>query len=131
MTSPHPLISAYANRHGLGPSARADGRLTVVIDDTYRVHLQAAPEGWLALTARLCALPVEGAARDALLREAGKLAAGMLSRHAAGCVVDPKGGALWLQQTLRPDSSDLALDEALGAFANSLSFWTGALRRLA
>jgi hypothetical protein len=55
----------------------------------------------------------------------------MLSRHAAGCVVDPQGRALWLQQTLRPDSSDLALDEAFGAFANALSFWAGALRRLA
>ncbi|OLT99155.1 hypothetical protein BVK87_30825, partial [Achromobacter denitrificans] len=81
--------------------------------------------------ARLCALPAEGAARDALAREAGKLAAGMLSRHAAGCVVDPQGRALWLQQTLRPDGGDLALDEAIGAFANALSFWTGALRRLA
>jgi len=132
MTSvPHPLISAYASRHGLPAPVRADGRLTVVIDDTYRVHLQAAPDGWLALTCRLCALPEEGAARDALARETGKLAAGMLSRHAAACVVDPQGRALWLQQTLRPDSSALALDEALGAFANALSFWAGALRRLA
>ena len=45
MTAPHPLISAYARRHGLPVPARADGRLTVVIDDTYRVHLQAAPDG--------------------------------------------------------------------------------------
>lgn len=37
-TPQHPLISAYAARHGLPPSTRADGRLTVVVDQTYRVH---------------------------------------------------------------------------------------------
>ena len=113
-------MSFPENRRAVGRNASADEygthlALTVVIDGTYRVHLHAAPEGWLALTCRLCALPEEGPARDALAREAGRLAAGMLSRHAAGCVVDPQGRALWLQQTLRPDSSDLALDEAFGA----------------
>ncbi len=76
----HPLISAYAARHGLPPSTRADGRLTVVVDQTYRVHLQPA---------------------------------------------------LWLQQSLQPGSGELALDEAMGAFTNALSFWAGAVRRLA
>ena len=42
----HPLISAYATRHGLAPSARPDGRVTMVIDDTYRVHLQPGRDGW-------------------------------------------------------------------------------------
>ncbi|CAB3666639.1 MAG: CesT family type III secretion system chaperone [Achromobacter pulmonis] len=129
--SQHPLISAYAARHGLPPSTRADGRLTVVIDQAYRVHLQPARDGWLALSARLCPLPAGQAERDALVIELGKLAAGMLSRHAACCVVDPQDRALWLQQTLQPASGDLALDEAVGAFANALSFWAGAVRRLA
>ena len=54
-----------------------------------------------------------------------------LAQHAAACVVDPQGRALWLQQSLRPGSSELDLDEAMGAFANALSFWAGAVRRLA
>lgn len=131
MSAVHPLISDYAGRHGLALPARADGRLTMVVDDAFRIHLHAAPHGWLAITARLCALPEQGAARDELAREIGKLAAGMLSRHAAACVVDPRGRTLWLQQTVSPDSSPLALDEAVGAFVNALSFWTGAVRRLA
>ena len=45
--------------------------------------------------------------------------------------VDPQGRALWLQQSLQPGSGELALDEAMGAFANALSFWAGAARRLA
>ncbi len=129
--TPHPLISAYAARHGLEPSHRADGRVTVVVDDTYRVHLQPGRDGWLAMSARLCALPAKNAGRDELVQEIGRLAAGMLVRHAAACVVDPQGRALWLQQSLRPGSSELALDEAMGAFANALSFWAGAVRRLA
>ncbi|MFD4840255.1 CesT family type III secretion system chaperone [Achromobacter sp. NPDC058515] len=131
MSAAHPLISAYASRHGLPLPARADGRLTVVVDDTFRIHLHPAPHGWLAMTSRLCGLPEQSAARDELVREIGRLAAGMLSRHAAACVVDPQGRTLWLQQTLSPDSSPLALDEAIGAFANALSFWAGAVRRLA
>lgn len=127
----HPLIAAYAARHGLAPSTRADGRITVVIDDTYRVHLQPGRDGWLAMTARLCTLPAGDADRDRLVTEIGKLAAGMLARHAAACVVDPQGRALWLQQSLQPGSGELALDEAMGAFANALSFWAGAARRLA
>lgn len=129
--SQHPLISAYAARHGLPPSSRADGRLTMVVDQTYRVHLQPARDGWLALSARLCTLPTGVLDRDRLVTEIGKLAAGMLARHAATCVVDPQDRALWLQQSLQPGSGELALDEALGAFANALSFWAGAMRRLA
>jgi hypothetical protein len=130
-SNPHALIAAYAGRHGLPAPAGAEGRMTIVIDEAYRVHLQPAPQGWLAMTARLCALPGTGVDRDALVREAGKLAAGMLSRHKAACVVDPQGRALWLQQTLGPDCSVQALDEAVGEFANALSFWAGAVRRLA
>lgn len=131
MSAAHPLVSAYAGRHGLPQPARADGRLTVVLDDRFRIHLHGAPNGRVAMTSRLCAMPEQGAARDELVREIGKLAAGMLSRHAAACVLDPQGRALWLQQTLSPDNSPLALDEAVGAFANALSFWAGAVRRLA
>ncbi|MGE8658765.1 MAG: CesT family type III secretion system chaperone [Achromobacter sp.] len=127
---PHPLLAAYAARHGLPPSTRADGRLTVVVDQTYRVHLQPARDGWLAMSARLCTLPANDTDRDRLVTELGKLAAGMLARHAATCVVDPQNRALWLQQSLQPGSSELALDEAMGAFTNALSFWAGAVRRL-
>lgn len=131
-TPQHPLLLRYLARAGLGDQAiRADGRATIVIDDKYRVHLQPAAGGWLSLMARIVALPAAGIARDNLLLEMGRLAAGMLSGHASGCVIDEKEEAVWLQQSIRPDSSDIDVDEAIGQFANALSFWTQVAGRVA
>lgn len=128
----HPLIASYADRHGLpAGSVRPDGRLTLVVDERYRIHMHAAPGGWLALSARLCDLPAPGMARDALLVNVGKMAAGMLEGHASTCTVDPREEALWLQQCLRPDAAATDLDEAVAQLANALSFWQGAVRRAA
>ena len=127
----HPLVADYAARHDIPDGVRADGRLTVLIDDKYRVHLLGARNGWLAITARLCTLPPAGLARERFLVEIGRQAAGMLSRHAAACVVDPDEDALWLQQMVRPDADGIGVDEAVGDFANALSFWTVAARRAA
>ena len=130
-TALHPLISNYVARHGIPEALRADGRATLVIDDKYRVHLLAARNGWLVLNARLCSLPVPGPAREEFLATLARQATGMLSGHASGCAIDPAEEALWLQQMLRPDTTDIEVDEALGQFANALSFWTAAVRRAA
>ncbi|CDM23310.1 hypothetical protein BN940_04181 [Castellaniella defragrans 65Phen] len=127
----HPLIADYAARLGVSDGVRADGRLTVLVDDKYRVHLQGARNGWLAISARLCTLPPDGLARERFLSEIGRQAAGMLSRHASACVVDPDEDALWLQQMVRPDADTGDVEEAVGRFANALSFWTGTARRAA
>ncbi len=55
----------------------------------------------------------------------------MPSGHPSACVVDPDEEALWLQQMVRPDAGAIEVDEAVGDFANALSFWTGAVRRAA
>ena len=124
----HPLIAEYATRHGLADGVRTDGRLTVFIDDKYRIHLLAARNGWLALSARLCSLPQDKLACERFMAEIGRLAAGMLSGHASACVVDSNEEALWLQQMIRPDTDAVGVDEAVGGFANALSFWTSAVR---
>lgn len=127
----HPLIAQYVARHGIPEVVRSDGRATVVIDDRYRVHMLGTHNGWMALSARLCALPQPGVARDRFLADIGRQAAGMLSSQPSACVVDPKEEALWLQQMVRPDADAVGVDEAVGDFANALSFWTGAVRRAA
>ncbi len=127
----HPLIADYAARHGIPDGVRADGRLTVLIDDKYRVHLQGARNGWLAISARLCTLPPDGLGRERFFAEIGRQAAGMLSRQPSACVVDPDEDALWLQRMVRPDTDAVGVDEAVGGFANALSFWTVAARRAA
>ena len=127
----HPLIADYAARHRILDGVRADGRLTVVIDDKYRVHLHRAANGWLAISARLSTLPPPGLARERFMADIGRQAAGMLSRHASACVVDPAEDALWLQQMVRPDTDATGVDEAVGDFANALSFWAIAARQAA
>lgn len=127
----HPLIAQYVARHGIPDALRTDGRATLLIDDKYRVHLAGARNGWLAISARLCALPPAGVARDDFFTALGRQAAGMLSRQPSTCVVDPAEEALWLQQMVRPDSDAVGVDEAVGRFANALSFWSGAVRRAA
>ena len=101
----------------------------MTVDDQYRVHVQATPNGAVALLARLATMPPEGAVRDDWLLQVGKLAVGTLSAYPAACVVDPRETALWLQQILIP-SSDVSVDESMGQFVNALSFWAGALSRL-
>lgn len=126
----HPLINAYVARHRLPPETlRADGRATLVVDDRWRVHLQRGDAGWMAITARLCALPPAGIARDDFLLHVGRMAGGMASKYASTCSIDPKEEGMWLQQSVRPDSHDIEVDEALAEFLNALSFWTSAVRR--
>ena len=125
----HPLINQYLVRHGVPDAARADGRATVIIDDKYRVHLAGTRYGWLAVTARLCGLPPAGGVRDDFFLTVGRHAAGMLTRQPSAVVVDPASEALWLQQLVRPDADALAVDEAVGGFANALFFWSGVLQR--
>ena len=108
---------------------RPDGRATLLVDDKYRIHLRGASNGWLAISSRLCPLPPPGMERDRFLVRIGGHAAGMLSRQASTCVVDPDDDALWLQQMVRPDAGAGDVDEAVGRFANALSFWMHVVRR--
>lgn len=128
--SMHPLIADYVARHGITVPEPFRGRVTVVVDDCYRVHLQATDGDAVAMICRLTGLPPAGATRDQWLLNVGKLALGTLSACAASCVIDPGEKALWLQHILMPGEG-ISLDESMGQFVNALSFWKGALPRLA
>lgn len=125
----HPLIADYVARHGIEVPQPFGGRVTVMVDDRYRVHVQATAQGTVVLLARLATLPAEGAVRDQWLQQVGRLALGTLSAYPAACVVDPRETALWLQQVL-VHAGEASLDESMGQFVNALSFWVGALPRL-
>lgn len=125
----HPLIVDYAARHDILVPQPFPGRLTVVVDDKYRVHLQATQQGAVVLLSRLVNVPVEGVTRDDWLCQVGSLAVGALSAYAATCVIDPRETSLWLQQLVAP-SIDASMEESMAQFVNALSFWVGALERL-
>lgn len=124
--SMHPAVADYVIRHGIAVPQPFRGRVTVLVDDLYRVHLQTTTTGAVALLSRLATLPTAGSARDQWLQQVGKLAVGTLSAYPAACVVDPRETALWLQQVL-VHPGDTSLDEAMGQFVNALSFWVRAL----
>ena len=126
----HPLIADYAARHGIVAPEPFRGRMTVVVDEIYRIHLQETQAGQCALLSRLASMPPAGGDRDAWLLTMGRLAVATLSSLPAACVIDSRETALWLQQIVTAGGGD-AVDEAMGQFVNALSFWTGALRRLA
>lgn len=128
----HPLISSYVSRHALSAdSVREDGRLTLVVDDRYRVHLQSSGQGWLALSARLCSLPEAGVERDGLLLSLGRQTMAVLNRYSSSCVIDEGEQNVLLQQLVRSDSSATDVDEAVGQFINALSFWTNVVQQAA
>lgn len=125
----HPLIADFAIRRKVPlPEGGAD-RLTVIVDEKYRIHFYSLPNGSVAMCARLTHLPRPGNERDAFLQEVGKIAAGMLAENNPGCVVDQRETSLWLQQIIA-QGEEVALDNAFGQFVNCLSFWTSVLERL-
>lgn len=124
----HPMIADYVARHGIDVPVPFSGRLTVVVDERYRVHMESVAEGTVVLLSRLATLPPSGAVRDEWLLQVGMLALGTLSKYCAACVVDARETALWLQQIVRTTDS-ISLDESMGQFVNALSFWARALPR--
>lgn len=126
MTTPHPHIASFMQRQGLAPEQlRSDGRLTLVVDDRYRIHLAPYANGGLALIARVASLPDDRADRDALIDRVLKKSAALLQLHPSTLTVDQHQDALHLQQILpQEELSPERLDTAVGEFTNALSYWT-------
>jgi len=126
---PPKTIESYMSRHRLPASAlRDDGRLTLLIDEKYRVHMHPALAGRVVFEARIVTLPMERVERDRALEHALRLACTRLQHHADGIVVDRHVEALWLQQTVTPTEEDDDIDEALADFVNGLARWIEATK---
>ena len=122
-------ISAFMSSQGLPASAlRADGRLTVVMDGSYRSHLQAAAHDRIAITAQLLPLSAvwNQSALDAVLEPLAQKAAGMLREYASGLCLDERRQALLLQQFVPAGADAAAVQDALAEFTNALAFWRSA-----
>lgn len=117
------LLSTYARQYGLsGTSPNHDRQVGMLVDDTYRIQLDALPCGGIAMRSRLRRLPAPGPARNEFLLAVARMACGMMQESAAGCVIDEAARSLWLQQATPADTVE-KLDEALGDFVNHLAFW--------
>jgi hypothetical protein len=127
----HPAVRAYAQRNGIDASAfREDGRVTLTIDDRFRVQLRAAADGRLALSSLLLDLGQLAAPRvDATLQRLAIWAAGMMRDHASALAVDEGAQALLLQQELAANTDLAALESELADFVNVLAFWVSTCAR--
>jgi hypothetical protein len=125
----HPLITDFAKRRRIELPNQQGGRLTVVVDDEYRVHLQSTPDGGVVLLSKLASLPPLGRTREMLLLGLGEIAAGTLAGGSAACVIDEHEAAVWLQQLI-VQASVTSLEEPFGDFVNTLSFLKSALLRI-
>lgn len=111
-----------------GDALRADARLTLVIDGSYRVHLQPVSHERVAITAQLLSLAGvwQDAALERVLEPLAQKAAGMLQRYASGLCLDERRQALLLQQFVPAAADAAAVQDALAEFTNALAFWRAA-----
>lgn len=127
----HPALRAYLARHAIDPAGvRRGGRVTLTVDGTYRVHLQPAADGRLAITSVLLDLGLVAPDRltDFLIRLA-QGACALLREHAAGLAVDDAADRLVLQQLVAASVDLTELEAELAAFVNVLAFWVAAVAR--
>lgn len=105
---------------------RSDGRLTLAIEGRYRIHLQAAPMGRLAITATVLNLAerLSEPKTEQILVTVMTHAAGMLQKYPSSLCLDLEQEALLLQLTLPPSTEVEQLETELGYFASALGFWT-------
>ncbi|WP_263768569.1 CesT family type III secretion system chaperone [Propionivibrio soli] len=128
MESPnqHKSVRDFMARRGLAATAmRADGRLTLVIDGRYRIHLRPGSGGQLTLTANVMPLPGDpgSPASQQVVERLMNSGAGMLRDHASTLCLDREAGMLQLQQSLSGDLTGIELDAEIGEFTNALHFW--------
>jgi hypothetical protein len=124
----HPAVSGYAARHRVDVAEIGGaGRLTLRFDGRYRVQVEPAADGQIALSSRLLDLG-ERAPDDTqeTLQRLAALGAGLLRDHAAGLCIDESRGVVMLQQLLPTDTDLDRLEEEMADYVNALAFWTRA-----
>lgn len=124
----HPSVRAYMARHGIADSAlRSDGRLFITIDERWRVQIKPGVDRGVLLQARLLDPGPAGPrqADEALLR-LGARGAGLLREFGSTLAIDPREGALVLQECLPAETDLPALETAIAGFANALAYWGAA-----
>ena len=103
---------------GISPAEFDGDRGILLIDDRYRVHLQALRRH-LLLRCRVATLP-DGIERETMLRTLLSEATQRFEQEPFGLAVDPDGEAIWLQGTLPLTMPALLLTRTLDDFVGAL-----------
>ncbi len=121
----HPVLTAYAARHGLDASAvLADGSLSLIVDAAYRVQLRPFPGERLVMQALLMDMSRLGVRqREDILVSLMRSAAATVPGFAAGLALDNTSSWLVLQQGLTPPVDLRRLETDLTDFVSVQAFW--------
>jgi hypothetical protein len=122
----HTGVKDFMTRRGISSSAlRNDGRLSLTIDEKYRIHLRPVANGQLALQAKVMELPdtANSRAADEVIEHLLNRSAGMLREYASTLCLEPQGQTVQLQALLAADTSCEQLEAEIAEFTNALDFW--------
>ncbi len=129
----HASVQEFMARRGIASTAvRNDGRLSLTIDEKYRIHLRPASDGRLALQAKVADLPDAENIRaaDEVIERLLNRSAGMLREHASTLCLEPQGQTVQLQMLLAADTRSEQLEAEIAAFTNALDFWVRTIKSL-
>ena len=127
-----PVVQALMASKGIPMSSlKSDGRLTLTVDQKYRVHLISLAGRSLVISAQVMSLwgKMNESATSEFLQTLMTMAAGMLKDHSSTLCIDETQQSLLLQQTPAPDIDLATLETELAGFVNALGFWTKACQR--
>ena len=119
------LLAQWSQRRGLAPATLGeDGKHYYVFDGNYEVGLsQAGPRIYFETS--LGSLPGRKDQAEALLERLMKLQLARSRRSAEVLALTPEGDGLTLFHAIPVDRLDLRhFDMALGAFVNTVAFWS-------
>lgn len=125
-TRVHPAMGVVMARRNIPASAlRSNGQLALTVDGKHRIRLRPAPDGRLALQAKVMTLPEGEHDRivENAIRQLMQMGSGMLRDYAATLCFERRGQDIQLQQVVAADVSGEQLDAELAEFINALDFW--------
>ncbi|MEC4720717.1 CesT family type III secretion system chaperone [Noviherbaspirillum sp. CPCC 100848] len=117
-------IAAVMAKYGLtSRDLRSDGRLTLAIDGTYRVHLIASNNGGMVIESRIRAMPEAPHEAERCMEESLRLAVSRMRDSACTLALDREQRSLMLQQQVPASASAREVEDLLGKFVNELAWW--------
>lgn len=127
----HRGFSAFAASRGIAFEVeRTDGAAVLVCDDRLRVHVHPAPQGALALEARIAPMPGDARQADEVLDRAMAMSAGRLADLPESLVLSQDERELRLQWPVAAEAGEAEFASALEAFLNALGEWRMTLGQL-
>lgn len=127
MSATPAALAQYMQRQGIAEDRLRNGRLTLHVDDRYRVVVLPLPSGETVLEARVGPLPDDPPLQEQTIERAMRLACARMADGPEALVLDEAGRALVLQQRIGEDATVFDFERALENHLNALAAWKSAV----